>query len=70
VSVLVFDPSKIKVNDAELTPRAIGTAQVEVGTSRGYSIAVTQRGGVGYAVASDFDQDQSAQLAALVYDDK
>jgi anti-sigma factor (TIGR02949 family) len=70
VSVLVYNPQNIRINDADLTPRAVGTAQVRVGTSRGYTVAVTQRGGVGYAVASDLDADRSAQLAAMVYDDK
>jgi hypothetical protein len=31
---------------------------------------VTERGGVGYLVASDLDQDKSAQLAAMIYDDR
>ena len=49
---------------------AVAAAQVRVGTSRGYTVAVTQRGGVGYAVASDLDADKSAQYAAMAYDDK
>jgi anti-sigma factor RsiW len=70
VSVLVYNPQNIRINDADFTPRAVGTAQVRVGTSRGYTVAVTQRGGVGYAVASDLDADRSAQYAAMAYDDK
>ena len=70
VSVLVYNPQNIRINDADLTPRSVGTAQVRVGTNRGYTVAVTQRGGVGYAVASDLDADRSAQLAAMAYDDK
>jgi anti-sigma factor (TIGR02949 family) len=70
VSVLVYNPQNIRINDADLTPRSVGTAQVRVGTSRGYTVAVTQRGGVGYAVASDLDAEHSAQLAAMAYDDK
>jgi anti-sigma factor (TIGR02949 family) len=66
VSVFVYDPSKIQVHAAGLTPRSVGTAQVEVGrVDRGYTLAVTQNGGVGYVVASDLDTDRSAQLAAL-----
>jgi anti-sigma factor RsiW len=68
VSVLVYNPQNIRINDADLTPRSVGTAQVRVGTSRGYTVAVTQRGGVGYAVASDLDQDRSVELAAMAYD--
>jgi anti-sigma factor (TIGR02949 family) len=65
VSVFVYDPSKIQVHAASLAPRSVGTAQVQVGREHGYTLAVTQNGGVGYAVASDLDTDRSAQLAAL-----
>ena len=65
VSVFVYDPRHIQVDDEELAPRAVGTAQVRVGHVNGYSLAVTQRAGVGYAVASDLDTDRSAQLAAF-----
>ena len=69
VSVLVYDPAKIRVNDALLTAHPVGTAQVQVGMARGYTVAVTQRGGVGYAVASDLSQERNAQFAAMAYDD-
>jgi anti-sigma factor (TIGR02949 family) len=68
VSVLVYDAEKIKVN-ANLAPRSIGSAEVRVGREKGYSVAATQRAGVGYLLASDLDPDRSAQLAAMVYDD-
>jgi hypothetical protein len=71
LSVLVYDAQKMpEVGLANLAPRAIGTAEVRVGRERGYSVAATQRGGVGYLIASDLDPDQSAQLAAMVYDDR
>jgi anti-sigma factor RsiW len=70
VSVLVYDAEKIQVGTANLAPREIGTAEVRVGREKGYSIAVTERGGVGYLVASDLDADKSAQLAAMAYDDR
>ena len=70
VSVLVYDPSRIQVNGpADLSPRAVGTAQVEVGHAKGYSVALAQRAGVGYAFASDLDMDTSAQFAANAYDE-
>jgi anti-sigma factor RsiW len=69
VSVFIYDPRKIQVSDADLTPRAVGTAQVRVGRANGYSVAVTQKGGVGYALASDLDTDRSAELAALADQD-
>ncbi|HWL85884.1 MAG TPA: zf-HC2 domain-containing protein [Polyangiaceae bacterium] len=65
VSVFVYDPRQLHVDDDdELTPRAVGTAQVRVGHIDGYSLAVTNSGGVGYAVATDLDAEQSAKLAA------
>jgi anti-sigma factor RsiW len=69
VSVLVYDAEKIQVGTANLSPREIGTAEVRVGQEKGYSVAVTERGGVGYVLASDLDPDKSAQLAAMVYDE-
>ena len=65
VSVFIYDPSKIEVRGTDFSPRSVGTAQVRVGRDHGYSVAVTQNGGVGYAVASDLDAEHSAQLAAL-----
>lgn len=70
LSVLVYDAQKIEVGVANLAPRAIGTAEVRVGREKGYSVAATQRAGVGYLVASDLDPEKSAQFAAMVYDDR
>jgi anti-sigma factor (TIGR02949 family) len=69
VSVLVYDAEKIQVN-ANLAPRSVGTAEVRVGREKGYSVAATQRAGVGYLLAGDLDPDRSAELAAMVYDDR
>jgi hypothetical protein len=69
MSVFIYDPQKIQVSDASLTPRAVGTAHVRVGRSNGYSVAVTQNRGIGYALASDLDPDRSAELAALADQD-
>jgi hypothetical protein len=69
VSVFIYDPSKIKVQSSDLAPRSIGSAEVRVGREHGYSVAVTQNGGVGYAVASELDAEHSAELAALANQD-
>jgi hypothetical protein len=68
VSVVVYDAQKIQIDSANLSPRAVGTAEVRVGLEKGYSVVVAQHGGVGYLVASDLDPDRSAQLAAMVYE--
>jgi len=71
VSVLVYDAQKMpEVGRANLAPRAIGTAEVRVGREKGYSVAATQRAGVGYLIASDMDPEDSAALAATVYSDR
>lgn len=65
VSVFVYDPRRITMVNPALAPRAVGSAQVRVGSADGYSVAVVQHDGVGYALASDLDPDSSAELAAL-----
>jgi len=70
VSVIVYDAQKIEIGTANLAPRAVGGAEVRVGREKGYSVAATQRAGVGYLVTGDLDPDRSAQLAAMVYDDR
>jgi anti-sigma factor RsiW len=70
VSVYVFDARKVPLGLANLAPREVGTAEVRVGREKGYSVAATQRAGVGYLLASDLDPDQNARLAAAVYDDR
>jgi anti-sigma factor (TIGR02949 family) len=70
VSVYVYDAQKIQIDSANLAPRAVGSAEVRVGREKGYSVVVAQRAGVGYLVTSDLDPDRSAQLAAMVYEDR
>ena len=68
LSVFIYDPRKIQISGPGLSPRAVGTAQVRVGQENGYSVAVMQNRGVGYAVASDLGPEKSAELAALADD--
>jgi hypothetical protein len=70
VSVIVYDAQKIQIGTSNFAPYPVGTAEVRVGREKGYSVAAAQRDGVGYIVTSDFDADKSAQLAALVYEDR
>jgi anti-sigma factor RsiW len=66
VTVFVYDPQRIRIGGAQLSPRAVGTAQVRMGETDGYSVAVTQHAGVGYTIASDMDPESSANLVAVV----
>jgi anti-sigma factor RsiW len=63
-SLFIVDPRNIHISGPGLAPRAVGTAEVRVGQESGYSVAVTQNRGIGYAVVSD-DAERSAELAAL-----
>lgn len=65
VSILVYDPHRIQVHEDGLQPRSVGTAEVQVAQSSGYTLAVAQGQDVGYAVASDLDAEKNAELAAL-----
>jgi len=62
VTVFIYDPQKVRIDDDGLSPRAVGNAEVRVGQADGHSVAVTQRAGVGYAFASDLDPEQNVQL--------
>jgi anti-sigma factor RsiW len=66
VTVFVYDPAKVQIGGTHLAPHAVGTSEVRTGRADGYSVAVTQHGGVGYAMASDMDPESSASLMAVV----
>jgi anti-sigma factor RsiW len=66
VTVFVYDPRKIQVTSAHLSPHPVGTAEVRMGRADGYSVAVTQHAGVGYMITSDMDPESSANLVAVV----
>lgn len=64
VTIFVYNPRAVQVGGANLAPRAVGTSEVRVGQTDGYSVAVTQHGGIGYTIASDLDPESSARLVA------
>jgi anti-sigma factor (TIGR02949 family) len=67
VTVYVFNPRTVPVEAMRLDRRLVGQRSVYVGSLRGYSVAAAKHSGVGYAIASDLDPDESAKmvLAAL-----
>lgn len=72
LTVYVFNSNTIPVARTKLHPRLLqlGSHQanahtpVYVGTMRGYSVVATERAGVGYALASDLDEDKNVQMVA------
>lgn len=69
VSVYVYNPYRIHVTASpRLRAEVVGnsTAPVYVGYVRGYSVAVTDKRGVGYALASDLDEQENSKLLVAV----
>jgi mycothiol system anti-sigma-R factor len=62
ISVYVY-PSRVSVQPSILHRRLVGSEPVYVGKVKGYSVAAAEHQGIGYAVASDLDADESAELA-------
>jgi anti-sigma factor RsiW len=63
ISVYVYDPRRVSTTPSRLQARVIGSEPVYVGHIRGWSVAAAERSGTGIAVASDLDDDESAELA-------
>ena len=69
VSLYVYNPKKVRVSSSPVLRQRIVKEQhapVYVGYVRGYSVAVTDRRGVGYAMASDLDETESSKLILAV----
>lgn len=64
VTVYMFDPRVMSVGATRLTQRMFRENPVYVGKLRGFSVAAAEKRGVGYALASDMDEDKSLQLVA------
>lgn len=64
VTVYMFDPRVMRVGATRLTQRMFRENPVYVGKLRGFSVAAAEKRGVGYALASDMDEDKSLQLVA------
>lgn len=67
LTVYVYDASRMPVRST-LKERIVRSAPVYVGSRHGVSIAATERSnGVGYAIATDLNNDESAELVASIY---
>jgi anti-sigma factor RsiW len=66
VTLYVYNSTRVPI-ESRLTARTVRNEHVYVGSRRGVSIAATEHRGVGYALASDLNDDESAELVAAVY---
>jgi len=66
VTLYVYNSSRVPI-ESRLKPRTVRNESVYVGNRRGVSIAATEHRGVGYAVATDLNDEESAELVAAVY---
>lgn len=65
VTVYVYDSGRMPLR-ARLEPLVVRDTPVYVGTRRGYTIAASEKLGVGYAVATDLGMRESAELVATM----
>ncbi len=63
VTLYVYDSSRFPLR-ATLEPRVVRNMPVYVGSRRGYSIAAVEKRGLGWAVATDLGDRESAELVA------
>jgi anti-sigma factor RsiW len=61
VTLYVYNSAHLPLR-ATLEPGVVRNTPVYVGSRRGYSIAAVEKRGVGYAVATDLDERESAEL--------
>lgn len=66
VTVYVYDARRVPLRGV-LEPRVVHNQPVSVGERRGYSIAAREQRGVGYAVATDLNDEESAELVSTIY---
>lgn len=67
LTVYIYDASRMPVRST-LQQRMVRNGPVYVGSRHGVSIAAAERSnGIGYAVATDLNKDESAELVASIY---
>ena len=68
LTVYVFDAERVPLRHTRvLEPRVVKNRAVFVGTKRGYSVAAIEHRGVGYAIATDLEPLESAELVASIH---
>ena len=66
VTIYVYDAQRVPLRGV-LEPRVVHNQPVHVGERRCYSIAAREQHGVGYAVATDLNYEESAELVTTIY---
>lgn len=66
VTVYVFNSEHLQLG-SPLKRRVVRDEPVYTGWKRGYSIATTDRHGIGYAVATDLGEDEGAEIVASLH---
>ncbi|HEY3494623.1 MAG TPA: zf-HC2 domain-containing protein [Polyangiaceae bacterium] len=66
MTLYVYNSERFPLN-TRLTRRVVRDEPVYTGWKRGYSIAATERRGVGYAVATDLGEDEGAEIVASLH---
>jgi anti-sigma factor RsiW len=66
VTLYVYDARRVPLRGV-LEPRVVHNQPVHVGDRRGYSIAAREQRGIGYAIATDLNDDESAELVTTIY---
>jgi hypothetical protein len=64
VTMYVFNPRGVQMGKTRLQPRVVKEEPIYVGQLGGYSLAACERRGVGYALATDLDADESVRMVA------
>lgn len=65
VTWYVFNPRTVSVRPTRLETRTLRQRPIFVGRMRGYSVAATEgKSGIGYALATDLDPEESTQMLA------
>ncbi len=68
ISLYMYDPDQLPLRaEQALKPRVVGNRAVFVGNRQGYSIATSERRGVGYAIAGELSREESAELVVAAY---
>lgn len=65
ISVFVFDPTDMATGN--LTPHRVQGRDIYMGGARGYSVAVVNEGGLGYAFASDLDEARMLEVLSSMF---